>query len=286
MIKRVTFLPKKNHPEAIQLAEQLIGFVSRTDSSVQCYVSGDTDPLPEPLRQKRMPKEGLPVDLMVVLGGDGTLLYASSLIEPSTTAVLGINVGHLGFLSAGPKEAAQSLLHAALLEKLPREQRTRLRCSVLGTKNSFCALNEIVFAQTTQQARLFDLEAELDGQWMTSYRADGLIVATPTGSTAYNLAAGGPILAPNAKGIVLTPICPHTLTVRPVVLPAESRVVISAAQKDEQMIITIDGQTAIELLPGQRVEVVADTHPLTLLRAEGYSFFDILKNKLHWGIRG
>ena len=283
MKKHIAFLPKRNHPEAIRLTVELVSALEKHFPASACYVAGDTDPLPESLRAKKWPQAMPALDLLVVLGGDGTLLYGAALTAAHNVPILGINVGHLGFLSAGPKEEAWLLLQAAMANQLPVEQRSRLRCTV-GTRH-FWALNEVVFSQAVQQARLLELEAELDGQWITTYRSDGLIVATPTGSTAYNLAAGGPIVAPAVQGLVLTPICPHTLTVRPIVVPHTAHIVISAAQKSERVALTLDGRTLVELDPGQRAEVAIDPQPLSLLRARGYSFFDVLRHKLHWGAR-
>lgn len=282
----VAFLLKRDQPSAVQLCRNLLeildkmgisGVVIGKEGTQNDHFVGAPD-LPPHAR------------MLVVLGGDGTLLYASRLIRSNNVPVLAINLGHLGFLSTGSLQQAQQLLQDALRGHLLVEERGRVVCQVKKkeskeTIHEYHALNEVVFHQPGQ-ARLFELEADLDGQWVTTYKADGLIVSTPTGSTAYNLAAGGPILVPALQALVMTPICPHALTARPLVVPLSSQVRIRMGKHATQCMLTIDGNAHVLLEYEHEVHITCALQPLHLYRTPAYSFFDVLRTKLHWGSRG
>ncbi len=230
---------------------------------------------------------GQAVDLAVVLGGDGTMLRASRIIGDSGVPVLGINLGHLGFLA--PFEAADSIgtIKSALAGELPSTQRMRLRATIElagGGTESWVALNDAVIHQSAL-ARLLELKAYLDDAFIASYRADGLIVATATGSTAYNLAAGGPILLPEQEAMTLTPICAHALTMRPLIVPHESTLAIVANVTGTGASVTVDGHWSRALASGDRLVVTDAGAPLTVFGLPGTGYFDILRKKLHWGAR-
>jgi NAD+ kinase len=229
------------------------------------------------------------LDLLVVFGGDGTLLRGAALVADGGVPILGINIGHLGFLTTCTPEEAEEALASALAGRLPLEDRMRLKCELhreTGEVLVKYACNDAVFTQGAL-ARLIELEARLDGRLVTVYRADGLIVSTPTGSTAYTLAAGGPIVAPNVNAIVITPLCPHTLTNRPVVAPATSRLTVRLAAPADHVIITIDGQWGVQLSPGDRVEMSLGSPPLHLYSSSSEdSYFSVLRHKLGWGASG
>jgi NAD+ kinase len=268
--KRVGFLLKHDKPEAAEIAQKL--------AQVAQARGLKTEIATEQLTQE--------VDLLVVPGGDGTLLRGAAQVADRGVPILGVNLGRLGFLSSCKPEDAESALVRALEGQLPLEERLRLRCELLrasGEKVVRAACNEAVVSQGAL-ARLIEIEAFLDGRKITRYRADGLIVATPTGSTAYNLAAGGPIVAPDVKAFVITPICPHTLTHRPVVAPSSSCLTVRVPTPHAHLMLTLDGQWGTEIAAGDTIEISQAPLPLRLFRStDGY--FDMLTTKLHWGER-
>jgi NAD+ kinase len=227
------------------------------------------------------------VDLIVVLGGDGTLLSVSRSAGSRPVPVLGVNLGTLGFLT----EITLDELFAAMERVLAGDVRieARMRLDVVAerggeTLGHFLALNDAVISSAAL-ARMIDLETRADGIDVTTYHADGLIVATPTGSTAYSLSAGGPILLPGVEAIVLTPICPHTLTQRPLVLPQAVEIEIVVRSRGDGVQLTADGQEGLGLREGDVVRVRRSEHPLLLVASPVRSRFDILREKLRWGAR-
>jgi len=224
-------------------------------------------------------------DLLVVLGGDGTLLAMARALATRPVPILGINLGTLGFLAEVSVDEMESALARALAGEMRVERRMRLAVEHLRGDRVLCgwlALNDAVV--TSGVARLIEIETRADGQLVTTYHADGLIVSTPTGSTAYSLSAGGPILLPGLDAFVLTPICPHTLTQRPLVVP-DSLVLEIAPRVGERVRLTVDGQEGGELAAGDRVRVQRSEHALLLLVAPQRSRFDVLRAKLRWGER-
>ena len=229
---------------------------------------------------------GASIDALVVLGGDGTFLYGAGLVADYGVPLFGVNLGSMGFITHFARGQAAAALEAASEGRIPIDERMRLSVTVrsregvvLETRN---AVNDAVISQPAM-ARLLDFEARLDGEIVTIYKGDGLILATPTGSTAYNLAAGGPILTPDLEAIVLTPICPHTLTNRPLVVRADSQMVVTNVSASGAQ-LTIDGQWGRPLGPGESIEVRKTQRPLRIYRGPG-AFFAILHDKLSWGER-
>lgn len=230
---------------------------------------------------------GESVDLAVVLGGDGTMLRASRLVADQGKPVLGVNLGQLGFLAGFAPTDAKAALTAALAGKLRTEERMRLQVTFKRTGADPVlrfALNDAVLHQGAM-ARLVEVDAFCDGHSIAAYRADGLIIATPTGSTAYNMAAGGPIVVPGQAAMTLTPICAHTLTNRPLVIGAGSIIRLQLGQDARGVILTVDGQWAHSFLPSDTVEMTSAKRPLIVFASER-SFFDVMRDKLHWGVRG
>jgi NAD+ kinase len=229
---------------------------------------------------------GQVVDLAVVLGGDGTMLRAARLVADHGRPVLGINLGQLGFLVGfAPKNAKQALADA-LAGELPKARRMRLAVTFRrhGAEPVIrYALNDAVLHQGAM-ARLVEIDAFVDGAFVASYRADGLIVATPTGSTAYNMAAGGPIVLPGQAAMTLTPICAHALTNRPLVIAASNTIRLELGADVRGVLITVDAQWGHSFLRGDLVEITAAALPLVMF-ASGQSFFDVMRDKLHWGAR-
>jgi NAD+ kinase len=228
------------------------------------------------------------VDLVIVLGGDGTLLAVARAIGERAVPILGVNLGTLGFLAETASDELYDALEDVLGDGYRVESRMRLDVSVNrdgDRRGEYLALNDAVITRTAL-SRMVDLETRADGVDVTTYHADGLIAATPTGSSAYSLSAGGPLLLPEFEAIVLTPICPHTLTQRPLVLPETCVVeirVLDARGGDVQL--TVDGQVGRSLEEGDRVTVRRSPHPARLLVPPGRNRFEVMRKKLRWGAR-
>ena len=283
-MRRVGFVLKRDKPEAEAIARALVPWLRERGLGVavppeHARLAGDG------IEVVADAEIGAAVDLLVVLGGDGTLLHGASLVPDGRVPVLGINLGTLGFLVPFAPAEARSALERALAGELAVEDRLRLavRLTHEGEVTERLGLNDAVISQGSM-ARLVELAATLDGQRIALYKADGLIISTPTGSTAYNLAAGGPILTPGQGSLAITPICPHTLTHRPLVVPSTSRVVVEVPGASSGIMLTVDGQWAAQLVRGDRVEVSASASPLRLYRSEK-PYFEILREKLSWGTR-
>jgi NAD+ kinase len=225
------------------------------------------------------------VDLLVVLGGDGTMLGAARLVGERRIPVLGVNFGWLGYLTEftldelfpsldGLRNGDFSVDHRMMLEvTLERDGR------VIASHR---ALNDAVVNKGAP-VRMIELDCYIDGMFVSTFRADGMIVATPTGSTAYSLSAGGPIVHPRMSAILLTPICPHMLSNRPVVIPGESLVEVVFRRAGEDLMLTVDGQVAISLQPDDRVTIVQSDCTFDLVRPPNRNYFEVLKTKLKWG---
>jgi NAD+ kinase len=225
-------------------------------------------------------------DLIVVLGGDGTLIHAAELCGQKEVPILGVNMGTLGFLTEVPRERAIEMLDLALAGRLQVSRRLMLAVEVRDGDRvllSGSALNDAVISKNAL-SRLAILEVSIDGHRATSYEADGLIVATPTGSTAYSLSAAGPIVYPTMEAFLLTPICPHALTQRPLVLPVDAPVKVRLASESE-MFVTLDGSRGRSLAVGQEMVVTVASHRTMILRNPDIDHFTILREKLRWGAR-
>jgi NAD+ kinase len=231
------------------------------------------------------------VDLLLVLGGDGTLLAMADRVSQSgrDLPILGVNFGHLGFLTEINFPELFPLLEAAVKGTATIEHRLILRARVLRLDRcvaEYMALNDVVITRGTL-SRIIDLAVTVGGTFVARFNADGLIIATPTGSTAYNLSAGGPILHPGVDALVITPIAPHTLSNRPIVVPASAPVLVTASANDpdQEVVLTLDGQIGLTLEPGDSVETVRHDVPVRLVKAPTHSYFDVLRQKLKWAER-
>jgi NAD+ kinase len=226
------------------------------------------------------------VDLVLVLGGDGTLLAVADVVAQSScdVPILGVNFGSLGFLTEITRPELFTSLEAALEGRIEHDQRMML-CGQTGQERHV-ALNDIVFTRIAL-SRMVDLDVTVGDQFVTAVRSDGLIIASPTGSTAYNLSAGGPVVHPAMDAIVLTPIAPHTLTHRPIVIPAtrEVRIRPSSGNAGAEIYVTFDGQRGFPVHEGDEVRVTRATKPIRLVRAATRNYFEVLHEKLKWGER-
>lgn len=227
------------------------------------------------------------VDLLVVLGGDGTLLHAARLLHARDIPVLAINLGGLGFLTSFPLAELYPALELALSGKHRTSERNLLQAEVVRggrVVERHVALNDAVVNKAAL-ARILDFDLHLDGSYACSYKADGIIFSTPTGSTAYSLSAGGPILYPVVEALVITPICPHALTNRPLVIPDTVKIELVLREGEEPAYLTIDGQVGLKLERDDHVVVTKAKTKLRLVLSTEHSYFEILRSKLKWGAR-
>jgi NAD+ kinase len=239
--------------------------------------------------EKGEPREILAnkADVLIVLGGDGTLLSVARSIKGSKTPILAVNLGSMGFLT----EVSLKELYPMLAKVLNGEYRLDPRimlCSRLFRKGDeilrYHVLNDVVINKSAL-ARIIDIEVTIDGHLVTVFKSDGLIISTPTGSTAYALAAGGPIIFPTMEAVIITPICPHSLTNRSLVVPPDSTIEAVLKTTDEEVYLTLDGQEGLFLNPEDRMEIVKSQHELYLIHSPRKNYFEVLRKKLKWGER-
>ncbi len=225
-------------------------------------------------------------DLIIVVGGDGTLLKAANAIAARPVPLVGVNLGRLGFLTDITPERLQEDLAAILKGEFSREERLQLDSCLQragGKQGCSTALNDVV-VQKSDGGRLIEFETHVDGHFVCAHRADGIVVATPTGSTAYALSGGGPILHPAMDAILLVPICPHTLGDRPIVVAGGSKIeIVLTHSHGGKAQITWDGQRAEPIAVGERVELKRAEQRITFIHPRGYDYYKILRTKLHWG---
>ncbi|MEW5735343.1 MAG: NAD(+)/NADH kinase [Thermodesulfobacteriota bacterium] len=271
----------KHSSMAREKAEELSRWFS--EKGMRVVIQEGSPPAPD---LTRIIPDRAPDDLccVVVLGGDGSFLSAARWVGERPIPILGVKFGEIGFLSESTQDNLYSSVEALISGKFAMEKRNRLRVRVMEGDRIITdqlVLNDAVVTND-MLARLANIVTHVDGEYLTTYRADGLIVATPTGSTAYSLAAGGPILHPAVSGIILTPICPFALTNRPLIVPDSASVTLSLEKEASRMTLTFDGQAGITVSCGQRVEITKSDHPVLLVKVGGPSYFDVLKQKLRW----
>jgi NAD+ kinase len=226
-------------------------------------------------------------DLVIVLGGDGTLLSTSRAFARTQTPILSVNLGSLGFLTEIPLSDLYVTLENWMNGVADLDVRTMMHAVLIRDGRAireWHALNDVVVAKGTI-ARMADYTVRIDEQLVATFRADGVIVSTPTGSTAYNLAANGPIVMPSVSCMLVTPICPHLLTIRPMVMPGDSSISITVEGVPNQIVLTIDGQEAVDLLLGDEVRCCRSQFAVRLLRLRPNGLFNVLRSKLKWGVR-
>lgn len=231
------------------------------------------------------------LDFLLTLGGDGTLLRGARRAGPEGVPVLGCNIGRLGFLTSAPLSELETALERLVAGDYREELRQTLKVEVARATEAreardepsdFYALNDAV-VHKSGFARLITLSVWVDDEEVGQYSADGIVLATATGSTAYSLSAGGPILVPEMDAVVATPISPHTLAVRPVVVPADAELTVEVRPRSEETILTVDGQSGVGLGVGDRVRAGRSADPVRLVQFPGQSFFSVLRRKLRWG---
>ncbi|HEX4421827.1 MAG TPA: NAD(+)/NADH kinase [Kofleriaceae bacterium] len=281
---RVGFILKPDKSEAGVLLEELVPWL--LDQGHVPVVTAEDQISPYGCEIVPESELGAAIDIAVVLGGDGTMLRAARLVADHGRPVLGINLGQLGFLVGFAPRNAKQALAEALAGGLTQTRRMRLAVAFRrhGAEPIVrYALNDAVLHQGAM-ARLVEVDAFVDDEFVAAYRADGLIVATPTGSTAYNMAAGGPIVLPGQAAMTLTPICAHALTHRPLVISANNTIRLQLGADVRGVLITVDAQWGHSFLRGDLVDITAAASPLVMFKSK-QSFFDVMRDKLHWGAR-
>jgi NAD+ kinase len=283
--KFVGIISKPSKPELADIVPGLLAWLRQ--NNYQIVVDAETAPYAPGLEVlARGEMRSRPLNLVVVLGGDGTLLAAARAVAPSKIPVLGINLGSLGFLTEVPLEELYSTLEGIEQSCCTLESRSMLHCDVMRRDNcvaEYDAVNDVVVGKGTI-ARLNHCDVYIDNVFVSSYQADSLIVATPTGSTAYSLAAGGPILMPSVNGLVVTPVSAHSLTHRPLVVPDTSVIELVARTGTDEAYLSVDGQLGMEIYDGDRLVCRKSDLQVQLFRIKG-TFFDVLRTKLKWGQR-
>lgn len=288
-IHRVGVVVKPNHPEALKttchLAEWLdahgLTFVGTPELDRERIVI-------ETLCQLEIvepEKLAASVDLIVVLGGDGTMIATSRMMGDYDVPVVGINYGTLGYLAEFRVEEMFTALESILEGDYRIDTRVRLSVDLVQGEEIVMhqrILNDVVINKSAL-ARIIELEAHMDGLLISSFRADGLIISTPTGSTAYNLSAGGPVIYPSMNALVITPICPFTLSDRPIVVPDNALIELGLRTQKEEVVLTLDGQVGQPIRYGQRVAIRKSLTPFKIVQPKNRNYFEVLREKLRWG---
>ena len=283
---RVGVVAKPDAPEAAEALRRLVAWA--TEHGLAVTLEKETAGLLPATAVPAVRKSDLPgqVDLLVVLGGDGTLLSTARAVGDLGIPILGVNLGDLGFLTATTLDEMVPALREFMAGRLTVDERMMLAARVMRrgeVVGEHVGLNDIVITKSAM-SRIIKLRVAVEGQYATAYRADGLIVSTPTGSTAYSLSAGGPILFPTMDAVVLTPIASHTLTNRPIVLPGSVRIEVTLLT-DQEVMATVDGQVGVPLLEHDTVLVQQAAARIRLVRFPQRDVFSVLRSKLKWGER-
>jgi NAD+ kinase len=287
MIKTVGIVSRPRREDIARVVPPLVNWLQAHGAEVTC--DSETGDCLGPVAVGTRKREELPscTDLLIVLGGDGTLLSAARLAAERKVPILAVNLGGLGFLTTVSQDEIYPILEEIFSGKHRVSERVMLEAEIIrgGTViRRQIALNDAVLNKSAL-ARIMDLELRVDGEYVTTYKSDGLILSTPTGSTAYSLAAGGPIVYPTVDSFVITPICPHTLTNRPLVIPDSATIDVDFKAGDETVFLTLDGQIGIELQQGDHIRVRKAAEKLHLIRPAKKTYYQILRNKLKWGER-
>jgi NAD+ kinase len=283
--KTAAIISRPDRPQVAQIIPGLLAWLAEhgykiiIDQETSRYIGG-----PQIVPRAEMASHAL--DLVVVLGGDGTLLSAARVTAAIDVPLLGVNLGSLGFLTEVPLQSLYPMLEAIEQGRATVEHRSLMEVELLRgdeVRGTYLVFNDAVVNKTAL-ARLNTYDLYIDKAFVSSYRADGIIVATPTGSTAYSLSAGGPVLMPSVKAFVLTPVAPHSLTHRPLVVPDSVEIEILLRSEEEVAYLSLDGQPGLDLRDGDRVRCRRSEHQVNLFRT-GTDFFHVLRTKLKWGER-
>ncbi len=285
-IKRVGIISKPKKTEIREIVPGLLTWLR--ERSIEAFIDKETGAIMETrehcLTRNEMPGE---VDLLIVLGGDGTLLATARALNRKPVPILAVNLGGLGFLTEITREELYPTLEMVAAGNHQTDRRVQIEGELIRADEiltSFLALNDVVLNKGAI-ARIFDFEVRVDGEFVSTYKSDGLIISTPTGSTAYSLAAGGPIVTPFVEAFLITPICAHTLTHRPVVVPNTANIEVTVKSLREAAYLTVDGQVGIAAYSEDVVRVRKADSFVELVRPPAMTYFRILQTKLKWGER-
>ncbi len=281
-MKTIALVAKRGKPEAVSLAKQLKAAHPGLEFLAEDHLAAELGWAPTSVEEL-----GKRADLMVVLGGDGTLIGAARILKGRPAPILGVNLGSLGFMTEIPQGETLSAFADVLADKARIDSRMKLSCRLYRDGKLIVddeVLNDVVINKSAL-ARIADHETWFDGAFVALFKSDGVIFSTPTGSTAYSLSAGGPIVHPSIDCVVITPICPHALTQRPIVLPAEQVISTVLTSEVSDVYLTIDGQQGHPMKTGDRVEVQKSPNRVHLVRNGQLDYFGVLRQKLHWGTR-
>jgi NAD+ kinase len=283
-MKTIHVVCKRQKEDATSLAARIIELYGK---KIDIFVDEESARLLNYTKKLEVEHVGEGANLIVVLGGDGTLLSVARNLKGRDVPIIGVNLGGLGFLTEiSPEEFPE------MLEKVTRgdyniSQRIMIHVTVRREGNKvfeFVVLNDAVITKDAL-ARIIDIETYVNGEYLTTFKSDGLIFSTPTGSTGYSLAAGGPILYPSMKNIIVTPICPHMLTNRPIILPEKVSIKAKLKSRDEKVVLTLDGQIGFPLEFGDEILIKESSHSVSLVKSSSKGYFEILRTKLKWGER-
>ena len=282
-MKTIAIVARPKKDEARVLAQEILGRYPEREFLIQ-------DHLAQQMGVKAASNDEIAhrAELMIVLGGDGTLIFGARMLAGRQVPILGINLGSLGFMTEVPVADAFPAIDRTLAGSAHIESRMKLSCRLYRNGSLVMedeVLNDVVINKSAL-ARIANHEMWLDGAYVAGYQSDGLIFSTPTGSTAYSLSAGGPIVHPAVDCVVVTPICPHALTQRPIVVPGDQLVRVQLSSEVTDVYLTVDGQSGLPLKKGDGVEVEKSPHRVLLVRNEKLDYFSILRQKLRWGERG
>ena len=290
-MKRIGIIAKKNKPEAVNIAKDLVEWLR--PKKIEVYIEEEIEKLLSPTLSevywKSIKREDIPTDIemIVILGGDGTLISVARQVWNKNIPILGVNLGGLGFLTEITLNELYSVLERVIRDDFEIDEREVLNVGVIRRGRriaEFVVLNDAVVNKGAL-ARIIDLETTINGEYLSTFRSDGLIISTPTGSTAYNLSAGGPIVYPSLHTIVITPICPHTLTIRPIIIPDDVKIRTLLKSRDEEVTLTLDGQQGFTLEFEDVVEVEKAEGRILLIKSPYRRYFELLREKLKWGER-
>jgi NAD+ kinase len=281
-IRTVGLVVRRDRPRAARLARRMIAWLERDGRRVLVGADVALDGVAGVSKAEL----ARAAQLVVVLGGDGTLLAIARRVGPDVP-ILGVNLGELGFLTEVVEDEAMAMLRDAVRGRCELDRRMTLGARLVRAgrvRGRYRALNDVVITNGAR-ARIVEFAVAVDGLALTTYRADGLIVATPTGSTAYSLSAGGPIVEPTVHVLLLSPISPHTLSNRPMVLRPSAVVRITIGRREQDALLTVDGQDVVALEAGDVIEVRRGRSDVALVRSPHRTYYDVLRSKLGWGAR-
>ncbi len=284
-MKTIGIIPKKNRPEALKLTEEICSWCRNKGISV--YLENDLPVSADSAKRVNQATLITTAEIVIVLGGDGTLLSVARIPGSEKVLLVPVNLGGLGFLTEIRIEEIYILLEQVIAGNFTVDNRMMLDVVLFRNgkpHEEHRILNDVVFNKGAM-ARIIDLETSVNGLYLNTFKSDGLIICTPTGSTAYSLSAGGPIIYPSLKCISITPICPHTLTNRPIILPEDSVIQVRLKAEHEDVFITMDGQLGIRMQEGDYAEVRKSGCTMSLVKSPFCDYFEVLKEKLKWGER-